>query len=229
MTEQRQTTSNGTMLAGGGDRGRSRPARSGTSTRSTAGPRAGQRNAGQRRAGQRTDRHTALVLTQLSAVVSQLHGIRAILPDDRGLHGRLTAVEQELEAIGQQVLIGPGVEATPRTSAKDGVAVDGEQLSDAERSLMTWLERCHGSDTSTLTRADRDEQAMRKLLRDLTTSRQRPPAVIRDRFGLSEQATIGDVAMELLLAVDGPHGPHCRSYRSAVYFLTGRAELAGTC
>lgn len=217
MTEQQEAPSDVAVVTGGRNERRTRPARSGISTPTSTVP----------RAGQLPGRHTALVLTRLSAVVSQLHGIRAILPDERGLHGRLTAVEEELETIGQQVLVGPAVDATPGVLADDAVAADGEEPSDVERYLLGWLERCHGSGASTLTPPVRDGRSMRTLLRELTSSRHRLPPDIRGRFGLSEQATIGDVAMELLLAVDGPDGPHCRSYRSAVYYLAGRAELAG--
>lgn len=217
MTEQQQAPSRVTVLTGGRSKQRARPALSSAPTRPTSVP----------PVGQRTGHHTALVLTRLSAVVSQLHGIRAILPDEEGIHGRLTSVEQELEAIGQQVLVGPGVAATSTASTDDGAAHDPDQLGDIERAVISWLTRCYGADTSSLMSDNRDEPS-RKQLRGLTTSRHRPPPAVRERLGLSEQATIGDVAMELLLAVDGPGGPHCRSYRSAVFYLIGRAELAAT-
>jgi hypothetical protein len=63
--------------------------------------------------------------------------------------------------------------------------------------------------------------ALRRLV---TSTRPLAPADGAE-LGLTEDATIGDAATELLKACVDPAGPRCRSYRSATYFLVGRALL----
>jgi hypothetical protein len=62
-------------------------------------------------------------------------------------------------------------------------------------------------------------------LRVLSTSA-RPLAPARgEALGLPADVTVGAAAAALLQACTDPDGPRCRSYRSATYFMIGRALL----
>jgi hypothetical protein len=57
------------------------------------------------------------------------------------------------------------------------------------------------------------------FLGGLSTSSEMLPADAAAEVGMSAGTKLGDAATELLLAVNDPAGPRCRSYRSAVYYL----------
>jgi hypothetical protein len=63
-------------------------------------------------------------------------------------------------------------------------------------------------------------------LRRLSTSTQPLAPAPGAALGLCPDATVGTAAAALLQARADPAGPRCRSYRSATYFLFGRALLA---
>ena len=88
----------------------------------------------------------------------------------------------------------------------------------AERWFLDWLADPAGPDEPP-NAADGRPMPMTVLLGRLTASSRGLPAEATDLLGLDEGATIGAAAVELVVAVNDPAGPRCRSYRAAVAFV----------
>lgn len=65
-----------------------------------------------------------------------------------------------------------------------------------------------------------------RLLGLASTSSRRLPAEAAAMLGMPDGVSVGAAAAELVLAVNDPAGPRCRSYRAAVYYLRDLHELA---
>ena len=87
--------------------------------------------------------------------------------------------------------------------------------------LLGWLTACAQPDARDVDGHLVPDPAFTQLLGRLAPSTHPLPADAATLLGLPSHATIGDAATELLLAVNDPAGPQCRSYRSAVYYLQG--------
>lgn len=90
--------------------------------------------------------------------------------------------------------------------------------SDTEQAFIDWLAEPTSADELLLTGTP-DPQPLARVLGELSQSSRVLPPETAARVGLHEGATIGDAAAELLLAVEAPAGPRCRSFRAAVYYL----------
>lgn len=104
--------------------------------------------------------------------------------------------------------------SAPRAGRPETVA---ERLA-AERRFLEWLADPGEPDQVALTE-DGPTLPMSTLLGTLCTSSGRLPAAAARTLGLPAGVTIGDAAAELVLAVNDPAGPRCRSYRAAVSYL----------
>jgi len=94
-----------------------------------------------------------------------------------------------------------------------------------EVGFRAWVEGSAKADVLIVGTCDPTVIPLEHALRGLLTSTQ-PLAPADGRvLGLATDVTIGTAAAQLLQACTDPDGPHCRSYRSATYFLLGRALL----
>jgi len=95
----------------------------------------------------------------------------------------------------------------------------------AEFAFVRWLLEPDKPDHLRLDGPDRAATPLTWALGELCTSRRTLPTDAAAVLGLSPDATVGHAATELLLAVNDPAGPRCRSYRAAAYHLRGLAGL----
>ncbi len=94
----------------------------------------------------------------------------------------------------------------------------------AEQRALAWLDDPELPDQLPAEPGDTDLSA-RSALRSVRSSARRLPAAHAARLGLGEGATLGEAATALTRAVEDPHGPRCRSYRAAAYYLHDVHEL----
>ena len=87
--------------------------------------------------------------------------------------------------------------------------------------LLGWLSACARPDVLDVDGHLVPDPGFTRLLGRLAPCTRSLPADAATLLGLPSPATVGDAATELLLAVNDPAGPRCRSYRSAVYYLQG--------
>ena len=87
--------------------------------------------------------------------------------------------------------------------------------------LLGWLAGCARPDVLDLDGHLVPDPEFTRLLGGLAPCTRRLPADAARLLGLPSHVTVGDAATELLLAVNDPAGPRCRSYRSAVSYLQG--------
>lgn len=88
--------------------------------------------------------------------------------------------------------------------------------------LLGWLAGCARPDVLDVDGHLVPDLAFTRLLGRLAPCTRSLPADPATLLGLPSPATVGDAATELLLALNDPAGPRCRSsHRSAVYYLQG--------
>ncbi len=156
------------------------------------------------------------VLTDLSSIICQLRGLQQRHTRDDELQSQLRRTEAELEALIGGLLhvdgSGPGPPPAPRTSTTT------PRRGDAEQAFFAWLAEPTSANERLLTGSDEPER-LTQVLGELTLSSRTLPSETAATLGLSDGTTIGHVTAELLIAVNDPAGPRCRSYRAAVYYL----------
>ena len=207
-----------------------------TSSSTTPGgqpaPRASVDGVSHGRDGSRLDPASVVgVVTTISSVLAQLRRARTQLPADGTIGDRLDRAIDELEAVGHQLLtrndaeLGePVTPRGPKRVSSSSVARPPAAVSGApdERRFLEWLLGCGEPGEPEPSYQDEVAAGLSRLLGALSTSaRPLPPEAARI-VGGPEGMTIGDAATEILLAVNDPAGPRCRSYRAAVYFLHDR-------
>jgi len=112
-------------------------------------------------------------------------------------------------------------------AASDGIGSDElgrAEPSDAERSFERWLTSLGASDAGPIVGLVDPQQALTGMLGELIRSGRPLTSGAAVQLGLPVGTTQGHAATELLLAVNDPDGPNCRSYRSALYFLRDRDD-----
>jgi hypothetical protein len=94
-----------------------------------------------------------------------------------------------------------------------------------EAAFRSWVEGHAKADLLVVKALEPIAVPLERALRRLTTSTAPLTPAHGTALGLAEDVTIGAAAAALLQACVDPAGPRCRSYRSATYFLVGRALL----
>ncbi len=154
------------------------------------------------------------LLTDLSATVCRILGLQQFHADDVALQNRLRRTVAELELLISHLL---------RTDASGSRPVPQSSVSTprqraAEQAFLTWLAAPTSTDELTLA-GDDEPEPLARVLGELSLSSRVLAAGTAARLGLPDGTTIGHAAVELLLAVENPAGPRCRSFRAAVYYL----------
>ena len=88
----------------------------------------------------------------------------------------------------------------------------------AERYFRDWLADPTKPDAVRFD-GDAESTSLTVVLGLVSTSLARLPAEAAVMLGMRDGVTVGKAAAELVLAVNDPAGPRCRSYRAAVYYL----------
>lgn len=162
--------------------------------------------------------HLSEVLTDLSETVDRVRGLQQLNVGDGESESRLRRAAVELESLISHLVrtggAGSGPPATPRSST-----MTPRQLA-AEQAFLAWLAEPTNAGEVPLDGSEAPEP-LAQVLGELSLSGRVLPAETAAGIGLSGGATVGHVATELLLAVEDPAGPRCRSFRAAVIYLRG--------
>jgi len=118
---------------------------------------------------------------------------------------------------------GPG--AIARTGDGEDRASDVPAQVPLEAAFRSWVQGHAKADLLVVGTRDPVAVPLGPALRLLETSTRPLAPAHGAALGLAEDVTIGAAAAALLQACADPAGPRCRSYRSATYFLVGRALL----
>lgn len=166
--------------------------------------------------------HRAATLTDLSSMISSVHTIRSRGGVARDLDQRLTVVIAELESLIHDLLRdkGPATNGAKTPSPKavsSGAAGAGQTR--AEAAFDAWLTSDDKPDAWQLDGPDSPPVSLTGILGELVLSRCQLPVAAAAALGMPPGTALGYAAAELLLAVNDPAGPRCRSYRSALYYL----------
>ncbi len=140
----------------------------------------------------------------------------------RDLDKRLAGVIAELESLIHDLLHGTGAATTPAPRVASSVAAgapDGTGRPVAEAALQAWLTSDDNPDVWQLDGPDQPPTSLTTILGELVLSHLPLPGDVAAALGMRSGTTLGYAATELLLAVNDPAGPRCRSYRSALYYL----------
>jgi hypothetical protein len=157
-------------------------------------------------------------LTDLSYTVTRIHSIRGRGDVPPALDERLAGVIADLESVIHDLLhytdATPDSTRTPPTRALD--AAGALIRTPTEAAFEGWLT---DHDRPDVWQVDDPETSPTQMLGALVLSPRQLPADAADALGMPPGTTVGDAAAELILAVNDPAGPHCRSYRAALYYL----------
>jgi hypothetical protein len=104
-------------------------------------------------------------------------------------------------------------------------ALDAPEQALLEAAFRSWVEGHAKADLLVVGTCDPVAVPLDSALHRLSTSTRRLAPTHGAALGLAEDVTIGAAATALLQACEDPTGPRCRSYRSATYFLIGKALL----
>jgi len=115
--------------------------------------------------------------------------------------------------------------AVAPTSRGEDRAPDALEHGLLEAAFRSWVEGHAKADLLVVGTRDPVAVPLGPALHRLATSTASLAPAHGAAIGLAEDVTIGAAAAELLQACVDPAGPRCRSYRSATYFLIGRALL----
>jgi hypothetical protein len=94
-----------------------------------------------------------------------------------------------------------------------------------EASFRSWVEGRTKADVLNVESCGAVTVPLERALRCLSGSMQPLAPAAGSTLGLRDDVTVGAAATALLQACADPSGPRCRSYRSASFFLVGRALL----
>jgi hypothetical protein len=174
-----------------------------------------------------TPAHRAASLTDLSLMVTRVHAIRCRGGVARDLDQRLTGLIAELESLIHDLLhdTDPASNgAKPSTKARPAGAAERTR---AEAAFTAWLTSADTPDVWRLDGPDAPPVSLTRILGDLALSRRQLPTAAAAALGMPTDATLGYAAAALIVAVNDPAGPRCRSYRSAVFYLRDLDEALG--
>jgi hypothetical protein len=163
-------------------------------------------------------------ISRLSAIATEIVAIRQHLADsdesrDRldgvvaGLDATITALLHAAPVTGDGVATDDDIGSPPRRVARSGERVDVDQSV-----FLAWLADPALPDELAAGQGWAAEPVSH-LLGRLSTS---PRGLMADEamvVGMPGGTSMGNAAVALVLAVEDPAGPRCRSYRAAVYCL----------
>jgi hypothetical protein len=157
-------------------------------------------------------------LTDLSYMVTRIHSIRGRGGVPPALDERLAGVIADLESLIHDLLHytdpTPGRARTPPTRVLG--AAGALIRTRTEAAFEAWLT---DDDRHAVWQVDDPEASPTQMLGALVLSPRQLPSDAADALGMPPGTTVGHAAAELILAVNDPAGPHCRSYRAALYYL----------
>lgn len=169
-----------------------------------------------------------LVAGPLSSTALRLRGIRSRYAGDARLVADLDALIEEVDQAFTEVMRSPSsrighvvADGEPTRTARE--PADGS----AEAMFCAWIRRRCPERLPAA--ADEPVCHPDELLRLLATAGAPPPADVVATMGLRGTASYADTAWLLTWARHAANGPRCRSYRSALYFLTSAdlGDLSG--
>jgi hypothetical protein len=169
-------------------------------------------------------------ISRLSGIATELVAIRQSLSGNDEVGRRLEDIVAGLDATITVLLRATPVPADEVAPDAAGLAAlpgrappAGERLDIDESVFLAWLvdpvmpdELPAGPEWSA--------EPVTHLLGRLSLSPQRLTADQAMVVGMPAGTSLGNVAIALLLAVEDPAGPRCRSYRAATYFLQQAVE-----
>lgn len=118
----------------------------------------------------------------------------------------------------------PAITRQDATSAPALVA-DRSARSALEDAFLDWLLGAAKPEQLHLDGPDAPPTQLTWMLGVLSTSSRPLPTEALEVLALPADTSLGAAATELLLAVNDPAGPRCRSYRSAVLYLREHHQL----
>jgi hypothetical protein len=169
-------------------------------------------------------------ISRLSAIASELVAIRQHPTVGSDVGTKLDAIVAGLDATITALLHaapvsedGPTTHVGNSADPRGRVRASGERLSSDQSVFLAWLadptmpdELAAGSEWSA--------EPLSHLLGRLSTSPRGLTADAAAVVGMPAGTSMGNAAVALLLAVEDPAGPRCRSYRAAASYLRGPVE-----
>jgi hypothetical protein len=162
-------------------------------------------------------------LTELSETILHVHAIRELCRDNDDLRNRLETIAGRLETITHDLLHGQDDDSRTAARARHPSVAHGISVAH-EAAVLSWLEGVTKPDRIQVHGPDAPAIPMMRALTAVTDSRRQLPPSTSARLGVGDAAALGDVASELLHAVEDPTGPRCHSYRSAFFHLCRTAR-----
>jgi hypothetical protein len=160
-------------------------------------------------------------LTDLSYMVTRVHAIRGRGGVARGLDKRLAGVIADLESLIHDLLhdTAPTSNSAKTPPTRVSGAAGASDRTRTEAAFEAWLTSDDRPEVWEVGGPDDPETSLTGMLGELVLSSRQLPADAADALGMPPGTRMGHAAAELILAVNDPAGPRCRSYRSALYFL----------
>ncbi len=167
--------------------------------------------------------HLTASLTDLSYMVTRVHAIRDRGGMARDLDLRLTGVIAEVESLIHDLVHDSrpatnGAKTSPTRVASSDTAGGSGKIR-AEAAFEAWLTSDDKPDEWQVDGPDAPPTSLTGILGQVVLSRRQLPADAAAELGMPPGAPLGHAATELILAVNDPVGPRCRSYRSALYYM----------
>ena len=157
----------------------------------------------------------AVVLSDMSGMVSQIRGLQQSHVADGELQRQLRRTAAELESLITRLLHVDGSGPGPPPARRSSPSTPRQQA--AEQAFLDWLAQPTSTEEPAL--SDDEPEPIARALGELSLSQRLVPAATAASIGLPGPTTIGHAAAEVLLAVKDPAGPRCRSFRAAVSYL----------
>jgi hypothetical protein len=162
-----------------------------------------------------TTPHLPAVLTGLSATVCQIRALQQLHAHDTEVQNRLCRIATDLESLISDLLHTNGSTTSP--SPQRTVSTPRQRA--GEHAFLGWLADPASTHELTLAGAHGPEP-LAQILGELSLSSRVLPDQAATSLGLPPRTTtVGQAAVEVLLAVKDPAGPRCRSFRAAVLYL----------
>ena len=157
----------------------------------------------------------AAVLSNMSAMVSQIRGLQQSHVAEGELQRQLRRTAADLESLITRLLHTDGAGPGPPPARRSSPSAPRQQ--DAEQAFLDWLAQPTSAEELAL--SDDEPEPIARVLGELSLSQRLVPAETAASIGLPGPTTVGYAAAELLLAVKDPAGPRCPSFRAAVSYL----------
>lgn len=156
-------------------------------------------------------------LASLSSTIRHLRALHECSVDDHRLRRQLDRATAQLESIIPDLL--RMVEDSTERDGSSTRSPSTARQAELEDGFLAWLADPLKPDELHVAWADEPAVPLREALGELSVSTRALPAEMAATLGLPAGTTIGAAAAELILAVNDPAGPRCRSYRAAAYYL----------